>query len=740
MKKFLRLITGVLVLLALVGCTTPKTYPNAIQVKESKVTLNVGDNYQIEYSFLPEGTSDTINFLADNDNLSVSETGLVEAIKEGRTTVSLLTSHDVKKDIEFTIVTPVILPEEIVVTNESLSLSIDETYQIEYSFLPLGSSDTVTFYSSNPDVISVDDKGLLTAKQIGSVNITIKTAHHITKTIEANVRGVKVTSFSFNKSTITYKVGTVVLINFTIEPYNADDKKVIFSFSNDMVASIDENNYLYCKTIGNVEIRGKTNDGGFEDRCYLYVEEDTSFFPTWDESQNSLRTGTKSLDFYNFNDVHGALTENGNEPGIAKLSTYLKSNIKDESKAILTSSGDMWQGSGDSNITRGQLMLDWMKYLNFSAMAIGNHEFDWKMETIMYNNMFKGIPLLACNILYSKTMWPVEWVKPYTTVTRNGIRVGIIGAIGEGLTNSILSTNVKGLTFDDPTEHVKKYSTLLKEKGADIILYLLHDDLDNVDPSLANYVDVIFGGHSHSKQNMKIASRVPAVQGGDNGKYLSHVSIEFDFDYMRCEYTSSSYMSTSGALSMKEDSATKDLWIPYEELLNTTINRVVSDYNLTISRYDVPSIYNRYAYRYYLDTKENYSFDYPIYAVETNNARSDIAPVNGKITYGSVYKALPFDNRLMIIKMKGSNIKNNLCTYSSAHFYSVNNDKDFSNNEMANSVKSNDYYYLLMIDYIGLSEYYVGMIEEIHTYYEEEALPRNIVSTYLKDYPSNLSF
>jgi hypothetical protein len=52
---------------------------------------------------------------------------------------------------------------------------------------------------------------------------------------------------------------------------------------------------------------------------------------------------------------------------------------------VFLSSGDMWQGGSSSNSTKGKIVTDWMNYLGFEAMALGNHEFDWGTDAIREN-------------------------------------------------------------------------------------------------------------------------------------------------------------------------------------------------------------------------------------------------------------------------------------------------------------------------------------------------------------------
>ena len=450
----------------------------------------------------------------------------------------------------------------------------------------------------------------------------------------------------------------------------------------------------------------------------------------WDHSQDHLRTGTKNIDFYNLNDLHGAVETSSSEPGIARISSYLHDKRDANPDGyVITSSGDMWQGSADSNITKGALVDSWMDYEGFSAMALGNHEFDWKISQIKINQQFTKTPFLACNIINKTTKKPVDWVRPYTTITRNGVHIGIIGAIGKGITGSIIATNVADVTFDDPTSYVATHASYLRENGADVILYLYHETIYSINDETASYVDAIFGGHNHAIEK-DLINGTPAVEGKSNGQYVSHINLSYNFSTDKVSYGSYGY-DDSNLMYYDENPDVLAIREEFADQINAVKNREVARIPSYLSKSNgIPTTYNRYAYRYYND---NYG-EHDVYAVVTNNGRD--ALYAGIVTYGDIYKALPFDNYLNLIYVSGAHVKE-ICTYTSSHWYipSVGN-YHISYSEASSYFEDNKYYYVLTIDYISVSTYYSSWMNIVGNYMEEEALPRNIFSHYLAiDYP-----
>lgn len=457
--------------------------------------------------------------------------------------------------------------------------------------------------------------------------------------------------------------------------------------------------------------------------CTKYDEENNKYFNPvdyaneihFDESQSYLREGIKSYNFYNFNDFHGAteyIPENG-EPGINYLSSYLKQEknkaIENNEGFILTSSGDMWQGSADSNITRGRLVIDWLNSLSCQAQAIGNHEFDWGKETIQNNIELMDFPLLACNIIDIETKELVDYVKPFTTSTINGLNIGFIGSIGSSLKSSILLDNVRDVNFIDPTENIIKSSNYLKQNGADVIVLLNHDSFAGIE--VYDYIDIAFNGHSHTYENSTF-NNVPSMQAYSNGKAVSYVKLNFDYTTNDISFPSKNVISLSSIPSKyEEDEETVELYQSYlNNEINEVKNQVCGTISSSLSRSDIITYLLDLINLYYVDNWKS-EFDNVCF-ITHNNARSDLSA--GEITYGMIYKALPFDNNICLLKMSNSEAKffKNDCEYSL----------------IVDADKSNDkYIYILTIDYLAQKFENNYNIETVKTF---DKFPRDIFFEY----------
>ena len=104
------------------------------------------------------------------------------------------------------------------------------------------------------------------------------------------------------------------------------------------------------------------------------------------------------LDLFAINDLHGKFADTNTQVGVDELTTYLKNAYATEDHVILLSSGDMWQGSSESNLTKGFIITEWMNELDFVSMTLGNHEYDWGSTFVENNATLAGFPFLAITL------------------------------------------------------------------------------------------------------------------------------------------------------------------------------------------------------------------------------------------------------------------------------------------------------------------------------------------------------
>lgn len=393
---------------------------------------------------------------------------------------------------------------------------------------------------------------------------------------------------------------------------------------------------------------------------------------------------TVTFDFFALNDLHGKFADTDSQPGVDELTTYLKYQKNKNENTILLSSGDMWQGSPESNLTKGLIITDWMNELGFSSMTLGNHEYDWGETYIEEHLAVAEFPILALNIFDAQTDELVDYCQPSVTVEKNGVKIGIIGAIGDCY-SSISGDKTKNVYFKTGTELtalVKAESQKLRKEGADFIVYSLHDgygsslsstttvsgNLSYYNTSLSGgYVDLVFEGHTHQSYVFRDAKGVYHLQDGGDNDGISHAQVTVNYvtdSYVvnRAEFVSADKYSASYV----SDPIVSELMAKYDEQISIA-NKVLG-YNARYRSGD--TLRQIVADLYYEAGVEKWGKAYDI--VLGGGFMSVRSPYNlyvGEVTYGDVQSIFPFDNELVLCSVSGKNLKERFFETTNGNYF-----------------------------------------------------------------------
>ena len=415
-----------------------------------------------------------------------------------------------------------------------------------------------------------------------------------------------------------------------------------------------------------------------------------------------------NFDFYAINDMHGKFTDTDAQPGVDEMTTYLR-KVQNEQNALLLSSGDMWQGSCESGLTKGNIITDWMNELGFSAMTLGNHEFDWGAEPIKANAAIAEFPLLAINVYDEDTNQRVDYCQPSVLVDKGEVQIGIIGAIGDCY-SSISADQVEGIYFKTDAELtalVKAESQKLKTQGADFIIYSLHDGYGKsffddkylvadqfsnekgvyYDTALSNgYVDLVFEAHSHQSYFIKDEYGVYHLQGGgDNTKGMTHAQVVFNLTDDTVRVRTAEILRHSVYSNLVEDEIVEKLLEKYDDLVGTMYDTIGVN-RTTISSTQIKSLVARL---YYEAGIEQWGDTYDIVLGGGYlSVRSPYDLNSGAVNYSMLYMLLPFDNEVVLCSIKGSDLRNRYFENGSYFIYVG----DYGNTVRNNIVDTATYY------------------------------------------------
>ena len=450
-----------------------------------------------------------------------------------------------------------------------------------------------------------------------------------------------------------------------------------------------------------------------------------------------------TFDFYVVNDLHGKIADADTHPGVDEMTTYFKNARWSDENAIILSAGDMWQGSYESNLTNGLLTTEWMNKAGFTGMALGNHEFDWGTDKIRANYEIANFPFLAINVYEHATDARASYCSPSVMVDRNGIQIGIIGAVGDCY-SSIAADKVRDVyvkTGNSLTALVKAESTRLREQGADFIVYMIHDGYGQSTGSSVNtvtgqrlssyydialsdgYVDLVFEGHTHQRYILRDEHGVYHLQNQGENKGLSHVEVRINSANGNNKVTQARLVTSGEYATLEDDPVVNELLDKYSEQVSVGTN--VLGYN-AIQR--PGSTLCQLAAQLYCEAGvEKWGSQYDI--VLGGGFFSIRSPYNlaaGDVTYGQLQTLFPFDNELVLCSIKGKDLLERFIHTDNDRYYIAYSEYG---QQILNQLDPNGTYYVIVDSYSSI--YGPNKLTEIERY-GEKVYARDLLAEYVK--------
>lgn len=234
--------------------------------KDGSEELNKGEEFTPKLSFNPGDTTDSKDVVWSTPDTNVvdldSKTGKVKAIGAGKATI---TGTNAKKTITYVVNVVVPISEINIDKSDLKDLHKEETYQIKATVGPKDTTETnktISYESSDSNIASVNEKGVVTAKKGGKVTITLTAGKNkVTNKIDINVV-VPITSFKLNKDKTTINRKSSETLSGVIEPEDTTESTdITWSSLNDKIATVDKNGKVTGVSEGTTTIIGTLENG-----------------------------------------------------------------------------------------------------------------------------------------------------------------------------------------------------------------------------------------------------------------------------------------------------------------------------------------------------------------------------------------------------------------------------------------------------------------------------------------------
>lgn len=389
---------------------------------------------------------------------------------------------------------------------------------------------------------------------------------------------------------------------------------------------------------------------------------------------------------YQTSDIHGNIfptnyIKDTNE-GLLKIASFIDDDSKNYDCILKVDCGDFIQGSPFSDflskeIHSGEILMDLMKEINYNAIILGNHDFNYgpdyiektykTVEERVINANIKGLPI--------KT-------KPYQIYDCNGIKIAIIGFTTSYIPNWEQPNYIKNMEFLNPVDTYAKYEKELEEL-ADYIVVAYHGGMecsleDNITPTekqtkenqgselLRNFksIDILLGGHQHRSFVAKVDNRI-CTQPLNNGKNFARVVIDTDTKEINADLIN--IADEEVAINSEYENTVNK----YNNQLDEFLNRQVGELNADLIVNDLFDARLRgHPYINLLHKIQLYFSKADISVVSLFDSTTGL---NKNISMKDIIVNYPYPNTLKVLKVSGKQLKSAI--EKAASYFVIDNDE-----------------------------------------------------------------
>ena len=399
------------------------------------------------------------------------------------------------------------------------------------------------------------------------------------------------------------------------------------------------------------------------------------------------------------NDVHGELIARDDRGGMTTFSGYVAA-VRDarsgDGALLLVDAGDMWQGTLESNLNEGEAVLQAFNAMGYAATTIGNHDFDFgpagpkfipededddPQGALRARASKANFPFLAANLIDASTGEIVDWenVQASTLVSRAGVQIGIIGVLTKGTLATTIAANTRGIEIAPLAAAIEEQAINMRSAGAKLIIVVAHagsrctefdDPFDTsscfmqgeimrVAQALPRgLVDHIVGGHvnagiahdvngvaiTNAYKSTRAFSRVDFIVDRATGKVVERrifppqpIEPNMVYEGRPVVPMPAVVAIAEQALAVAEERLAEPLGVFLEgpvlhrDRPESPLGNLMMDAILEMNDADI-SIHNVWG-----------------------GIRGELP--EGELTFGSVFRMFPFDNRIAIVELSGAELR-----------------------------------------------------------------------------------
>jgi 5'-nucleotidase / UDP-sugar diphosphatase len=324
---------------------------------------------------------------------------------------------------------------------------------------------------------------------------------------------------------------------------------------------------------------------------------------------------------------------------------------------LLLSGGDNYTGPAISSYFEGEPMAEAIAAMGYAASAFGNHELDFGREAFVKNRARARVAYLAANVHATDPALAGEMNLPaFLLFERRGVKIGVVGLATETTLTTAMASRFAGVAIDPEEPALVRAVPEARAAGADAVVLIAHECPDVLAPILDRHPDLhlAFAGAGHCHKVIRArAGGADVISPG--WRFENYLRVRLAIDKARAAEDRVVSVSpevvpvahAEGDAGAEVDAKLAERSAAWKAKLDAALGEEIG---YAAAGFDKDSkeiaAWIAGAIRAELGTD--------VALLNTGGIRQSLP--KGPITKASVWSILPFDNKLVVCKLKGRDL------------------------------------------------------------------------------------
>lgn len=237
----------------------------------STATVNINKTAKISLTTKPTDMAQKITWSSLDDSIvTVDDSGTITGVSPGTAKIQAVNEQGVTAVCTVTVTG---YATDMQLDRTSIYMELGTTDKILTTLTPEDATDTVKYTSSNSSIVSVDAEGVLTAKAIGSAQITVTTTGGLTRycSVVVSEKRIPAGDLQLSDSEVSLYPDETKFLTAEVVPSNATNSNVTWSSENEEIAAVNQVGLITAKAPGQTVITASLSNG-LSRKCTVKVK------------------------------------------------------------------------------------------------------------------------------------------------------------------------------------------------------------------------------------------------------------------------------------------------------------------------------------------------------------------------------------------------------------------------------------------------------------------------------------